>query len=412
MTSRSPFNYKTGVLLAHPGTQHSHQLARQLVRHSRLSEFWTGFAIPKESWSATALKTFLPERWYRRIANRFTQGVPAKYLRTMPFVEWKALRRLRHGMSAHKVFYQRNRVFQEMIPSSSVENASALIGFDTASWLLAEKADRLGKPFFLDQSISHPLSSESILREVVRQFPKWQKDFESKPSLMLDTEMREYDLATKIVTASYYTRQTLISQGVNADKIVVNPYGVDLQRFRPHDLSRPQRPLRFIFVGAISARKGVPLLLEAWKALAARDAELWIVGHVANHLRPLLPSLPGLKFLGKRPHEELPGLFRQCDVFVFPSFCEGFGLVLLEALASGLPVITTEATAGPDLIQHETEGLLIKSGNLDELRRSTKFFVDNPAQIKIMSEAARRCAEKYTWEAYGDRWNQLLQDHV
>jgi glycosyltransferase involved in cell wall biosynthesis len=315
-------------------------------------------------------------------------------------------------MSAHKVFYERNRVFQEMIPSSSVEKVSTLIGFDTASWLLAEKANRLGKPFFLDQSISHPLFNESILREVVRRFSEWREDFEPKPALMLNAEIQEYNLATKIVAASYYTRQTLISEGVDAGKIVVNPYGVDLLRFHPSDSSRLHRPLRFIFVGSISARKGVPLLLEAWKALALKDAELWIVGPIAAHLRPLLPSLPGLKFLGKRPHEELPGLLRQGDVFVFPSFCEGFGLVLLEALASGLPIITTEATAGPDLISHETEGLLIKSGDLNALSHAIQFFVDNPDRVRTMSEAARRCAEKYTWEAYGDRWNQLLQDSL
>jgi glycosyltransferase involved in cell wall biosynthesis len=299
-----------------------------------------------------------------------------------------------------------------MIPSSSIEKVSALIGFDTASWILAEKAGKLGKPFFLDQSASHPLVSQSILNGVARRFPEWREDFEPKPALMLDAEMREHNLASRIVTASNFTKQTLIAKGVDADKIVVNPYGVDLQRFRPKQSPRSHRPIRFIFAGSASAGKGVPLLMEAWKSLALKQAELWIVGPIASHLHSLLPSLPGLKFLGKRPHEELPDLFRQGDVFVFPSFCEGFGLVLLEALASGLPIITTEATAGPDLINHETEGLLIPSGDLSRLRDAIQFFVDNPDRIESMSAAARRCAEKYSWEAYGERWNQILRAGV
>jgi glycosyltransferase involved in cell wall biosynthesis len=153
-------------------------------------------------------------------------------------------------------------------------------------------------------------------------------------------------------------------------------------------------------------------LLEAWEALALKDAELWLVGPVADHIRRVLPALPGLKFLGKCPHEELPGIFRQCDVFVFPSFCEGFGLVLLEALASGLPVVTTKATAGPDLIRHEVEGLLVESGDSGAFSRAMQFFMDDPERVRVMSEAARRCAENYTWEAYGNRWDQLLRDYV
>jgi glycosyltransferase involved in cell wall biosynthesis len=400
------------VLLAHPGTQYSHQLARQLVRRSWLSEFWTGFALSKDSWYATPLKTLLPERWSKRIANRFIRDVPARYLRTTPFIEWKALRQLQSGKSAQSVFFERNRVFQEIISTSSIKKATGIIGFDTSSWLLAEKAKNAGKPFFLDQSISHPLANESILREVIERYPEWQEDFQQKPALMLDAEKREHELAGKIVVASRFTRQTLISEGVDADKIVVNPYGVDVQRFNPSNLARSQRPLRFIFVGLISARKGVPLLLEAWKSLASLNAELWLVGPVADSIRPLLPPLPGLKLLGKRPHEELPELFRQCDVFVFPSFCEGFGLVLLEALASGLPIITTEATAGPDLISDGNEGYIIKSGDTDALCHTMQSFIDNPDQVKAMSEAARRCAEKYTWEAYGDRWDKILRDNI
>ena len=155
----------------------------------------------------------------------------------------------------------------------------------------------------------------------------------------------------------------------------------------------------------------MPLLLEAWKKLALKNAELWVIGSARKRLLQLLPSLPGLEFIGKRPHEELPDLLRECDVLVLPSFCEGFGLVLLEALASGLPVITTEATAGPDLIEDGVEGLLIPSGDLNALCQALQFFVDQPELLETMSAAARRCAEKYTWDAYGDRWNQLLQNY-
>src|SRR5205085_12517328 len=116
--------------------------------------------------------------------------------------------------------------------------------------------------------------------------------------------------------------------------------------------------------------KGIPLLIEAWKALALKGSELWLVGPIGERERKLIPELPGLCVKGKYPFEELPDLMRQCDVLVFPSYCDGFALVLLEALASGMPIISTEATAAPDLIEDGVEGFLIQSGDLDALRQA------------------------------------------
>lgn len=400
------------ALLAHPGTQYSHQLARQLLRHACLSEFWTCFALSKDNWFTQVLNGSLPASWRKRIANRIIPDMPAKYLRTMATVEWKALNQINQGSSPQKALHKRNQAFQERIPTSSIQKAAAIIGFDTSSWIIGKRSRELGKPFFLDQSIAHPLVNQSTSQEVARCFPSWQKTLEPRLPEVLACENQEYTLATKIITASSYTKQTLISQGVAADKILVNPYGVDLRTFYPPLEPRTRQPLRFLFLGAISARKGVPLLLEAWRALALEDSELWLVGPITATERSIIPTLPGLKVMGKYPYEDLPDLLRQCDVLVFPSYCEGFGLVLLEALASGMPIITTEATAGPDLIQNGREGLLIPSGDMEALCQAIKYFIDNQSEIESMSKAARQCAERFSWDSYGDRWQKILQEYA
>jgi glycosyltransferase involved in cell wall biosynthesis len=189
----------------------------------------------------------------------------------------------------------------------------------------------------------------------------------------------------------------------------VNPYGVDLQLFHPPAKRSDGKPLRFLFLGAISARKGVPLLLDAWRKIAAPEAELWLVGPITTHERTLIPPLPRLKVLGPYPHRDLPKLLKQCDVLVFPSYCEGFALVLLEALASGMPIITTDATAGPDLITDGLEGRIIPTGDLDALCEAMEQFVRQPDKAHSMSGAARRCAERFSWDSYGDRWRDILQ---
>lgn len=397
------------TLLAHPGTQHSHQLAKQLFRHGILGEFWTGFALAEDSWSGMVAGRHLPQMLRKRLANRILSEVPGQYLRTMPLTEFNALRRMRNG-NGNATLHTRNRIFQERISCGSLEGASAVIGFDTSSWILAERAQHLGKAFFLDQSIAHPKVNESTARTLAQAFPEWNVTKEEKSPALLACETREHELATNIVAGSSYTRKSLIENGVSPDKVIVNPYGVDVKLFHPLTHPRKRDPLRFVFVGSISARKGVPLLIKAWQSLSLKGCELWLVGPISPAERALIPHVPNLKIKGKYPLAELPELLRQCDVMVFPSYCEGFGLVLLEALATGLPIITSDATAGPDLIESGVEGLLLPSGNFDALCDSIRYLAEDPTRVESMSQAARRCAERFSWDSYGDRWNRILHE--
>jgi len=409
MTFESQSNGLPRVLLAHPGTQYSHQLARQLYRQGLLDQFWTGIALCKESLSTRALSRALPVAYYKRIANRVISGVPKKYIRLLPFVELAALRRIRRGDSEQSVLHERNELFQSKIPESAIKNVSALIGFDTSSWILTEKALGLGRQFFLDQSAAHPLVNHDVYETLATQFPEWRSTSEGRLPKVLASERIEHQLASKIVVASSYTKRTLVNQGVAEDKIVVNSFGVDLDTFHPPEDARRRSPLRFLFLGSVSAHKGIPLLIDAWRSLAGSNAELWIVGPIAEQHRVLIPNLPGLYVKGKYAFEDLPELLRQCDVLVFPSFSEGFGLVLLEALASGMPIITTENTAAPDLITNGREGFLLRAGDSEALREALESFTQQTVDIDAMSVAARKCAQSFTWDRYGERWASILK---
>src|SRR5207244_9591492 len=112
------------------------------------------------------------------------------------------------------------------------------------------------------------------------------------------------------------------------------------------------------------------------------DAELWIAGPARARERRLIPDLPGLRVHGSAPHAELPALLRQCDVLVLPSFCEGLAQVLLEALASGLPIIATDATGAEDLIQDGREGFLIRAGDGDALAFAMRHAAANRDRIQ------------------------------
>ena len=157
--------------------------------------------------------------------------------------------------------------------------------------------------------------------------------------------------------------------------------------------------LRFIYAGQISLRKGIPDLLQAWEKAALRSAELQLVGSwfLSEARRRLFRagSLMCRHFLPKALRDQ----YRRADVFVFPSFFEGFGLVLLEAMACGLPAIASTATAGADVLT-EASGRVLPVGNLDALVDALRWFDKNRDRLPAMGRAARKQAEICTWERY------------
>jgi glycosyltransferase involved in cell wall biosynthesis len=158
-------------------------------------------------------------------------------------------------------------------------------------------------------------------------------------------------------------------------------------------------------------RKGIPSLLDAWEKAALRDAELELVGRwqLAESKRASLPS--GVKCQPPCSPQALRYRYRAADIFVFSSFFEGFGLVLLEAMACGLPAIASEATGGPDIMT-ESCGRLVQTGNLEALVESLRWFDKNREKLPAMSRAARAQAESYSWENYRRRVAEAVAPFV
>lgn len=194
---------------------------------------------------------------------------------------------------------------------------------------------------------------------------------------------------------------------------------------------------RFLYAGYLTTRKGIGVLMEAWGAAAGcvlRDqgtagqqdpkteaddlrltdlkpktttvAELRLVG--GGEPPEALPA--GVVCVGQTPRDALLREMSEADVFVFPSLFEGFALVILEAMAAGLPVITTPNTAGPDLIEHGKEGVIVPAGDATALRDAMQSLLNDPERARSMGRAAHEKAREYTWEKYGERWEAMLHE--
>ncbi|WLT38832.1 glycosyltransferase family 4 protein [Synechocystis sp. B12] len=149
----------------------------------------------------------------------------------------------------------------------------------------------------------------------------------------------------------------MLREGIAPEKISIIPYGAPIEYFQP--APKPDRTFRALFVGQVGARKGVHYLLQAWKKLRLPQAELMLVGfnNFPQHWLDHLPST--VRYIPSVPHPQLNQYYSSANVFVFPSLVEGFGLVLTEAMACGIPIIATPNTAGPDIITNGVEGFII-----------------------------------------------------
>ncbi len=396
------------IILIHPGTQYSYQLAKQLHRKGYLFLFITGIAVAGKSILGKLIE-FLPSSVKNKVKQRVVGELNGSKLKIFPRAEMEALRRVKKKHTSNDIFFDRNLKFQEQVKEGLIKKSDIVIGFDTSSWLVAERAVQMGVPFLLDVSIAHSLSKQSVYYFLESKYPEWKFNIELKKQSFIELEQMEYERSTAIIAASTFTKKTLIENGVDESKIFVNPYGVDSSQFRINRKNKSNK-IRFLFVGLVDARKGIPHLIKIWKLLLLENIELTIVGPVSPDVERLIlkEGLTNVYITGKVPHADLPAIFNNNDVFIFPSFFEGFGLVILEAMAAGLPVITTTATVGPDIIEDGKEGFIIAPGDDQALINAIKHFHQFPDSIISMGNNARKKAEEYTWDAYGERWISII----
>lgn len=400
----------TRALVAHPGTQHAFQLASELSRRGLLAGFCTGFAVGGGSWGEVLIDSSMsPLR--RLLANRRAEAVPAKLLHLQIGLELAAQLRGLLSSKGETMVHWRNEWFQRAVPDRNLREADVVIGFDTSSWLLAERCHKLDRPFILVQTIGHPLEKERVFERLRRQHPDWKFTLPQKSAAHIANEQEEHRLAKIIVAPSRYVRQTLTSNGVDESKVRVVPFGADIGKFRPapSGTARSNRTMAFLFVGHISARKGIPTLLEAWRSMRTNAAELWLVGSgdiPRSHARGLHSSI---KFLGEKGQADVAKIMQAADVFVFPSFFEGMAKVQVEALSSGLPVIGTKESGAEDLVEDGENGFVVNAGDSQQLAARMAQLLDDRRLLAHMRRAAIGRRDRYSWSVYGDRWANVLQ---
>ncbi len=231
---------------------------------------------------------------------------------------------------------------------------------------------------------------------------------------IVEREQREYALADRIVVLSSFARDSFVQHGVSEEKLWLTPLGVDVSRFRPHDnVFRSERilsgaPLRVLMVGSFSAQKGALDFIEIASKLGER-ARFRFVGDIPNGETVLRRQAEGLiEFVPRVPEFDLPTQYEWGDVFCFPTIQDGYAVVLAQAQAAGLPVLTTTNCSGPDLVVGGQTGWVLPIRSPDDFVKRLKWCDEHRTELSGMAKKIHDTFKPRGWEDVAKHFEKLI----
>jgi glycosyltransferase involved in cell wall biosynthesis len=294
----------------------------------------------------------------------------------------------------------------DQLASRLLEPCDVFIGMSGMCKLTAQVArSRFGARVLVERASRHILSQREILEALPRRpgMPPPVADWTAQ------REMEEYQLADRIVVPSHHVWRSFVERGVASERLFRNPLGVDLKMFKPTTAPASEPPC-LVNVGTWSLRKGCDVLVDAWRRLPG--VRLVHVGAVNDCP---LPRDPGFEHRSPVDQRQLPGFYAHGHVFALASREDGFGVVLVQALASGLPVVCTERTGGEDLRELLDDPSWVEVVPCDDAGALAAALGAAFSRARAMvgrREILGNASQQLSWPAYARRYDQVLQQIV
>jgi glycosyltransferase involved in cell wall biosynthesis len=396
------------LIFAHPtGNANVRHAALGLFRAGLLEEFWTclNFHAP------VLLERLLPGRLASQLRRRAYPPELAATIHSRPFHEVVRLFAPKLGLAglvAHErgpfsvdaVYRALDRAVARRLRRGGF---SAVYAYEDGAELSFREARRRGLHTFYDLPIGYWRAARTLLLDEAAREPEWAATLTGNHDSSAKTERKDAELALAdvVFVASSFTRRTLGEASAFKGTVVVVPYGAPtFTPAMPAAAPVPAKKLRVLFVGGLGQRKGLSYLFAACRQVRSA-VTLTVIGQKPLEPCPVLDrELAAVRWIPGCPHQQILAEMAAHDVFVFPSLFEGFGLVLLEALAMGLPVITTPHTAGPDLIHEGVEGFIVPIRDSAAIAVHLELLHREPARLADMSRQARLRAREFSWASY------------
>ena len=408
------------ISLIHPtGNPNSRNCAIALSEIGLLKEIITTLAYNPDS-SFSPYLTLLP----KKIKDRVTQELgrrtwvppPGTLMRTHPWQEVIRLILVKTGLYRRLGFsYQElvDHIYASLdrhVTEHHLQELDAVYAYEDGAATTFQTAKQQGILCLYDLPIAFYRTSHALLKQEAERFPDLASTLQvtQEPTWKLERKEQEIQFADHIFAPSSFVQNSLLEAGVKKEKISVIPFGAPIDYFQPQPKKDPL--FRVLFVGRVGPRKGVHYLLQAWQELKLTQAELLLVGINDFPEGWLDQYSEQIRYISSVPHASLNQYYSSANILVLPSLVEGLALVQLEALACGIPLITTPNAGGSDIITDGIEGFIVPIRDTEMLKEKLEWCYQHPLELSEMGRAARRQAEQLTWKRYRQKLaSQMLQ---
>lgn len=407
------------VIVAHPFRQHSFNVATALEQKNMLFAYCTTVYDKPKSLMGI-VKKILSSKWKKKANGRKCEAIPNEKVKLFCEVRgYFALIVNNFCPNANIVrLYQRYlyKCFGKKVADYVRNNeVDAIIMFDTTASDCFEilKKECPNTIRILDMS-ALALPYIKNIYETQETGDSLQTIKKTQAYLWNDKVMnslcREFEYADKFIAASSITKESLIYSGVSDDRITIIPYGVNTTKFSSEKRRQREEKLKILYVGHVDYRKGVHHLLNVVNKMTGVELNLYGVYHEDSPIYRENKLKDNIHFHGFVTPDKLPYIYRNNDVFVFPSTNDGYGLVVVEAMACGLPVICSANAGAADLIENGVNGFVYTASDEKMLEQLIEYMRSNPDKSKQIGDCASKRVKEYTWEKYYSSIRGLVRD--
>lgn len=293
--------------------------------------------------------------------------------------------------------------FSELI-FKELKNKIKILDIDHFNWdeeickyLKSYKLDFFNCNNPLDSSI-YTMQKSELEKELSLRNISYKINLESQYQKALECE-----LADIVMVPVSFVRDTLIAAGLQKEKIFLNPYGYDEKIF--YRTENKKYPTTVMYGGSISYRKGWVYLKDILKSFNNTEVQIIVAGGIESNIEKEVKSFfkscsPNIRYIGSLAQKKLAYYMRNVGIFLFPSVLEGFGMTILQAMASGTTVISSKATCGIDLIKNDINGYVIEKENTKEWIKIINELVNNNVKLVTLGKKAYSSVSSITWNNY------------
>jgi glycosyltransferase involved in cell wall biosynthesis len=403
------------ITVSHAGKQHSYHLAKALLDIGRLEGFYTSSYVSFRWMQQLVLKS--GNQFFSR---RFKPGLGSPFVHShwhFELAEFMTRRIQGKSLTVQDLVYKRDTDFDQMMARKMPAIRSGVFwGFQGSCHASLESARQSGKMAVCELATAHVVQARKILAEEARLQPEWADSidnlyFPAEYEKRLEEEPHRADL---VVSASEFTSQTLLQSGIAAEKIRKLSLGFEAEHihFSTEAKGFSSRPLKLLFAGTITQRKGISYLLDAAESWAGgKEVELHLVGGIQGSGQAFRKRKHLVHYHPAVSQAEMFRMYTEFDALILPTLFEGFGLVLVEAMAAGLPVIATSHSMAPDIVQQGRNGWIIPL-------RDSNAILESVSELRRLSDenysalrkSARQSALSFTWEKFTENLSELVRE--